>query len=536
MDIEISLEVFDLLNSCDVFVRSRREVGSIAFSRLRRAIRGLIVALRDSGDDWIEDQLLRLQRLLAQWLTTPCSFQGDSAEELLSCLSEVERLCARWGGEVKAHIDAALEAAGAIAKSETPLQQETRTVIEAMFAKNRDFRILCHRTVRRHFLDCLASKERNQITDRHFLHSAREYRDCGAFDVLIKVGPLRGEGWGAAPSAILSSPRFRELEQITWYATYDDPNFGLDPILRTFSGDEQAAVNPIFRELPGEVNWTLNVMPCGEEIFDDPENETGIDDLGLLSVAGLAAIESHRSAVLLTLGDRRGILYPPGAFVLVYDPAATADRAISERQVGDDVSRGAFLIWPRVNENATRGSAGASGQLHEIWRSLLSSELASNSSNLARRLRVAGLNLAYPEVAVRNWVRPPSTVVHAPKKKRHFDILMKVLGAHQANGNPRFITDAWTEVRQSRGEAIQAGVHENARLLKLCINVLQMWVDQIPEKNLQSNEFSLELNGEGGLYGTVYFMRIEGVEDGYRLPDTEMRQLVDLDDTVRWRA
>ncbi len=536
MDIEISLEVFELLESCDVFVRSRREVGSVAFSRLRRAVRGLIVALRDSNDDWIEDQLLRLQRLLARWLTSPCSFQGDSADELIGCLIEVERLCTRWGGEVKVHIEAALSAAELMAKSETPLQRETRAVIEAMLAQNRSFRILCHRSVRQHFLNCLATTERDLITDRNFLHSGREYRDCDVFEVLIKVGPLREEGWGSAPSSILSSPRFRELEQITWYATYDDPRFGLDPMLHMISVEEQTQKNHTYRELPGHVRWKLNNIPCGEEVFDDPLDEAGIDDLSLLSVSGLAAIDAHRSAVLLILDGRRGILYPQGASALIYDPTGSADREISERQVGDEVSRGVFLVWPRLNDDEEHGSEGVSGQHHEVWRSLLSAEIARNSSDLAQRLRAAGLNLAYPEAAVRNWVRPPSTVIHAPKKKRHFDILMKVLGAHQASGNPRFATEAWLEVRQSRGEAIQAGVNENARLIKRCINVLQMSIDQIVENNLRSSEFKVELNGEGGLYGTVYFMHIEGIEDGYRAPDSELRQLIELDDSVRWRA
>lgn len=485
----------------------------------------------------IEEQLLRLQRQLAEWLTTPCSFQGDSADELIACLGELERLCASWGNEVRGHIETAVLAASLMAASETALQLETRGIIRALVAQNRDFRILCHRTARRHFQECLPQDERGLLGGRHFLHTAREYRDSSPFDVLLKVGPLRSEGWGSSPSAIMSAPRFHELVQIVWHSTSDDPRFGLDPVLGAMDATNQSGIARPDLELPGAIRWDLTVRPCGEEVGSEPTDEAdGLDDLGLLSIVERDALQSYRSAVLVILGGSRGVLYPPGAFVLVFDPAAAGERRIGERQVSDDVGRGVFLVWPRIQEDAASEQAGANGRFQEAWRSRLSAELARDLGGFARRLREAGLNLAYPEAAARHWAKPPSTVIHAPKKRRHFDILMKVLGIPQVDGDTRSWSEGWREVRRSRGEAIQAGMQEHARLMERCIQVLRAGGDLITAADRGSSEFGLKFNGEAGLYGTVHFLRIEAIEDGYRAPDGELRQIQDLDDTVRWRV
>jgi hypothetical protein len=535
MNIELSLEVFELLKSCDVFQHRRHEVGCVAFVRLRKAVRSLIVLLRDSDDEWVEDQLFRLQRQLSRWLTTPCGFRGDSADELITCLGEVERLCAEWGEELGVHIDSALTAADILAGSETELQREVRTVMEVLLSQGRDFRILCHRNDHKQFINCLVPSDRELINPSHFLYSLSEYRDCRPFDALLKVGPLRGDGWSATPFAVMNAPRFRELIQITWRSTPDDPSFGADLVLTGVAGENQFEQGMKFFEAYGGVKWDQFVIPCGEDVDRYPEEEAGVDDLTLMAVTDVVGLELRKQATLLVLGDRRGILYPAGACVMIFDPAEVTS-VFGERLVAYEVRPGDFIIWPKLDDGAIRGLVASAGQYHELWRSLLAEELSRDAKDIASRLKAAGLNLAHPEVAARNWARTPSSVIHAPQKKRHFEILMKVLGVPQTQGDIKIWANAWREVRQSRGEAIQAGVQEHARLVELYVNVLRASIHRMSDADLQSKEFALEFSGEGGLHGKIHFLKVEGVEDGYRVPEEELRQLLDIDEALKWRA
>jgi hypothetical protein len=69
-----------------------------------------------------------------------------------------------------------------------------------------------------------------------------------------------------------------------------------------------------------------------------------------------------------------------------------------------------------------------------------------------------------------------------------------------------------------------------------CVAVLRASRELISDTDVRSGEFSLEFTGAGGLYGAAHFLKIEAVEDGYRAPDTELRQIQDLEETLRWRV
>jgi len=71
---------------------------------------------------------------------------------------------------------------------------------------------------------------------------------------------------------------------------------------------------------------------------------------------------------------------------------------------------------------------------------------------------------------VAHWCRPPTTVIHAPQQRRHFESLIQVLGI-DAN-RKAFVFEMlksrggrWRGERcHARGEAIQSGMQENSRL------------------------------------------------------------------------
>jgi hypothetical protein len=538
MNIEAGFQVLELLEKVDSFRRVRYEVGSIAFSRLRHSVRGVILSLRDTQDEWVELQLLRLQRQLADWLTTPCSFQGKASNDVIACLSEVDRLCARWENRVQDQVRTALATVKSMTQSDTALQLVTSRMIRELKSKGRDFRIICHRTARHHFHDCLQEDERTLLTNEHFLHTVRDYRDSKPFEVLLKVGPLRADGWSSSPSAIVNAPRFNELVQLVWHPTPDDLRFGLDPVLGAMSetGQHESLSGGVL-EFPGAIKWSLEVRSCGEDVGDETLGEmSDVDDLGLLSLAEADALQSPRAAVLVILAGQRGILYPLGASIIVFDPAASDAARIRQCNVSDEVGNKMFLVWPRVDDGTVSEQGSSYGKFQEIWRSKLNAELDRDSAGFAHRLRNAGLNLAHPETAARYWAKSPSSVIHAPKRKRHFDMLMRVLGIPQSDGTSRPWVEGWREICRSRGEAIQAGMQEHARLVDRCISVLRAGGERLPMADAACTEFAINLNGEAGLHGAVHFLRIDGVEEGYKTPEGELRQIQDLDDTIRWRV
>ncbi len=533
MDAARSLEVFELLERNALFVRDRHEVASRAFSMLRLGVRGLIISLRESGDEWLEAQVVRLHRLLAAWLTVPCSFQGDASDELISALIEIEELTKSWDQSVLCHLEGALAGAGAMSAGPSELQQETRDEIIALIAKGAAFKIYCHRTARSHFANLLTSGDGAVLTPDHFLHSPAEFRDCCPFEVLLKVGPLRSEGWGSAPAALLNAPKFEKLVQIVWSSTADDPNFGLDPVL----GDHTKAPNSQSNGIvvfPGNIQWQLNVQQRGVEDTEFPQE--AVDDLGLLSRA-VTDLDNRRHAILLVLADDRGVLYPPNAGVLVFNASAPRQVSFMEAQVNEDVAPGMFIVWPRVQDAEVEvGLAALGGQYQLLWKALLVEELAKDSAGLVKRLRSAGLNLAHLESAARHWAKAPTTVVHAPQMKRHFDILMKVLGMPARDGAQRPAASAWQEVRRSRGEAIQAGVVEHSRLLEMSIDVLRTIAADAVAAASGVEEFSLQTPEGAPIFGTFLFLKVVGIEQGYRAPEIELRHIHALEEVVKWRT
>ncbi|MBM4225383.1 MAG: hypothetical protein FJ167_11525, partial [Gammaproteobacteria bacterium] len=129
-------------------------------------------------------------------------------------------------GEFKAAIRAAVD----MISENSLLRAELVESISALRADGRRFKIFCHRKAREHFDTLDPSMLAVPLDDSSFLHSVRDYAAADSFDALIKVGPLRSKGWGAAPDAIRSAPKFETLIQFVWSGCADDPRFGYDPV------------------------------------------------------------------------------------------------------------------------------------------------------------------------------------------------------------------------------------------------------------------------------------------------------------------
>jgi hypothetical protein len=211
-------EVFSFIAALPRVELERFEASHRSFDAVRQSIYGIITDLQ--GADDAAEFSGALRRLISEWLTVPVPFDEQIAGSLRA-LGPLDDIGSRWGRDVAAKLAAALTAADALSGSESPVRSAVLTGLREYREAGRSFKIYCHRSARVHFQSLLASAQVTLPPESVFLHSAANYRDASPFDVLIKVGPLRSGGWGSAPDALVSAPRFRVLFQVVWHGCND---------------------------------------------------------------------------------------------------------------------------------------------------------------------------------------------------------------------------------------------------------------------------------------------------------------------------
>lgn len=225
-----SCEVFTFLNAHRAVDVRRVEIASIAFGRLRYAIRQMVQQLKESctpeGDELSEG----LRNLLSEWLTVPVCFDSGIKELLADFLGRSGMFQIRWGHELGDLYVQALDSAAAMALEGSSLRAELSGILSELRSSRNQFRVICSSRARIHYESLLAPAQGGPLTEDCFLFSAANYRQASPFDTLIKVGPLRTRGWGAVPDAIRTAPRFSSLIQLVWQGCHDEQGFGYDPV------------------------------------------------------------------------------------------------------------------------------------------------------------------------------------------------------------------------------------------------------------------------------------------------------------------
>jgi hypothetical protein len=526
-------QVFSFLEQHPVCSIDRREIHSGAFSVLRRSIRLIVVKLREDGDDDAQETADRLRALLSEWLTVPVPFD-DALLESVSTLGAAEAVERRWGHDIRTAYDHASAAARLLQRSESPARTEIRNVAAHLQSLGTAWKIYCHRRARPHFDSIFADAP---LPTNVFLHSVKDYRDVEPFDVLVKVGPLRSKGWGSAPDAILSAPRFAKMVQIVWSGCGDEDDFGYDPA-RIIGGDASTADTTAAGAGSPVMHWKRNVITVGNaaEMAMTPP-----DDDELKFFHALGHIAEVRRATLLEIDDEDGILYPPHSQVPIFDATANADEPLGYRLPGETLTEGMFLLWPLLGTADLGALHAREGRYSRIWKERLRDEMRRGPDDLVRRLRAAGIELRNLLSCVRQWCRPPSTVIHAPQQRRHFEILVRVLGIEHdvAPGmrTPRhqWWQYAWSEIGHTRGEAIQTGIQEHEIVDESLFAILGDLLPEIRRRAAAESIFDLELPVGRELTGVVRFYKIRLLEDGFLVPDTMLKSICDLDSVEQWR-
>jgi hypothetical protein len=528
-------EVFAFLDRHRTGEIERHVISSAYFGVLRRSTRAIATKLSEGDDDDGRDLCERLRVLLSEWLTVPVPFD-QAITASLQFLGDPQAVETRWGREFRAEYETALEAAEIVALDDNPVRVRIRTLIREVRAQGQTFRIYCHRRARTHFESIVTAPDDLPLAPECFLSSVVEYREAPPFDVLIKVGPLRSRGWGSAPDALLNAPRFARLVQVVWIGCADEEDFGFDPVAAPApavgGGADQVAAGL-------RATWTTQIVSIG----DDPHDATGagsIDELKLFQRQGSGA--EMRRATLIQIDDEHGILYPPQSQVASFDAATPGEASIGYRLPGETLGEGMFVLWAFLGDADLGGLQAGDGHYSRIWKERLRDELRRDAAGLVRRLSEAGIALQHLSSRVRRWWRPPSTVIHAPQQRRHFEILVSVLGIdHDATASSSvrrrpWWQYAWNEIGQSRGEAIQTGMQEHEIVDEQLFAILVELLPEIRSNAAAHEPFQIEIPPGRPLAGAVRFYPVRNIEEGFLVPDTVLKTVCDLDTIEQWRV
>ena len=480
-------------------------------------------------------------RQLSKWLTVPVIFDSLIFDSIVDLFGQAEAVQARWGSDIRMLYDSALRAAHDLSLIENPVREKLRSIIGDLQSHVKSFKIYCHRRARSHFESIFSHTGDSQLSNNTFLHSVKDYREAEPFDILIKFGPLRSRGWGAAPDALLTAPRFETLVQIVWSGCGDDPDFGYDPVSPPENANVAGETSTVAATQTGwrPVKWSARVTLSGE----DPGAATGYaaEADELLVFRGVRQRREKRTAKLIQVDEEHGILYPPHSQALSFNPDSTTSEPIARRIPGETLGEGMFLIMPVMDEVDLGGLQAEHGHYSKIWKAQLEMEWKADSQGLIRRLKDAGLDLVHLNAAIKHWCQPPSTVIHAPQQIKHFRVLLHVLDLddgernNQSHKEAQFWQLAWNEVRRSRGEAIQAGFQEQEIVEDQLLVILRKLLPLIRERALANEGFNMALPPNNEIKGVVLFLKVCGVEDGFSAPVTEFKIIHELDIIDQWR-
>lgn len=531
-------QVFDFLDQHPTFAIERREAHSVVFGRLRKSIRRIVTRLTEGDEVDSQEVADSLRILLSEWLTVPICFDGAMLESI-SALGDASAVEMRWGREIRVAYDLAWSAASAIQQVENPARTQLRDIITQLRHQGGDWRIYCHRRARSHFESIFPNEP---LAADVFLHSVKDYREVRPFDVLVKMGPLRSKGWGAAPDAVLTAPRFVNLIQVVWAGCADEGDFGYDPIAADMGdlGAARPAQTEVRRVMPSTIVWTRNVVHFGDA---PSEADAGSELDELKMFRELTRASEMRHATLVQIDEEDGILYPPHSEVATFDPASEAEEPIAHRLLDATLSEGMFVIWPVLGTADLGGLHAGEGHYSRIWKECLRKQFRYTPNDLLRRLREGGIELKNLRSRVRQWCRPPSTVIHAPQQHRHFETLIRVLGIdHDATvAGPRMLSRpwweyAWSEIGQARGEAIQTGMQEQEIIDEQLFVILQDLLPEIRRCAQTQDCFQLKIPADKPLQGMVRFYKVRSIEESFLVPDTFLKVICDVDTIEQWRV
>jgi hypothetical protein len=513
-------QVFDALNRYEARSVEKVEVFCPDFAAVRRSLRQIFTSLQETD----EEAACTCRRLLYEWLTLPVPFDLEFAASL-KFLGEFGQVQQRWGGDVGQAYRRATASLTRLQNTENPVRVHVRRKIETLFSESQSFRIYCHRGGRSYFESILHEVADDVPVADSFLHTVTEYRNSEPFDVLVKVGPLRSKGYGSAPDSLKSAPRFGKIVQVAWSGCSDEQDFGLDPI-----SSATGAVTTLV--------WTPNVERVGDESVPPEGVGTPVDEFTVLGEAAGERSEGLRKATLVQIGDQMGILFPPQSRVVSLDLGPGVDRPFDFRRPGETLTEGMFVAPVNFEADLSELQVRAD-HYSERWKNELRDKL-DRDPHFYGKLRIRGIKLQNLDSCVRDWCKPTSTVIHAPQSRKHFRILIELLGIEHPQGSVDqgsrpWWESAWDEIRYSRGKAIQKGHAEHEKLSEGLLKILTDLLPAIRERLQAKTHIKVTIPKGEALAGGVEIMKVWSIEQGFSVPEETLHVPKTLGMVEQWR-
>lgn len=531
--------VYEFLERALELDHVRIDVASPAFAVLRKNVRRLVEIV--SEDQASIASAEGMQYSLLQWLSVPMPFTEFDLSPILA-LGTPGTVALRWGEDAHRCLVEASLAFAEIRTSENPLRVAVQDALLDAAASRNSLQIYCHRTARAHFESLEHWKDIIDLATVDFLGSPRDYRASAPFDTLLKVGPLRTRGFSSIPGAVINAPRFRKLIQVAWLGTPDQPGFGVDPIIERWECHEEGTVA---REAPDHesrsiVAYTRQTLVVGDTRMRSLTDFTDVDDFSAERGSRSARAGTLRKAMLLYLGNGLGCLQAPHADIIcLHREGAKVTASRTEPTNIDD--RITHLVDPALQQVDLGTVQSSHGRFAPQWKARLREEYYRNPIALLDGLRRGGIALVNLDSRVREWLELSGSVIHSPQQRRHFEILIHVLGIE---GDPisyprgrrlSWSAAAWTEIAHSRGVAIQHGAERNEIITEeleiLLNNEGTTFADQVKP----GESFTWQIPSGRSLTGHIRLHAIHEVEDGYRCPEQILKTIEPIEKLLPWR-
>jgi hypothetical protein len=117
---------------------------------------------------------------------------------------------------------------------------------------------------------------------------------------------------------------------------------------------------------------------------------------------------------------------------------------------------------------------------------------------------------------------------------------MRILGVEEKSDEsgiqqPAFWQRAWSEVRHSRGEAIQAGLEEHEIVDEQLLELARQMLPEIRMNASTGSGFRLPTPAGCELHGNLLFLPVLGIEEGFTVPTSELEVVLELREADQWR-
>ncbi len=492
------------------------KVQSNLVSLIRSYIRRIYSELHEADENhlWLDN--LRLALLKLQ--TSPVLLQSQLLDH--SGFGDIEKIKKVWGPDFSETYQSLSTAIIFLNENESPLMIElAKSVSESIEVYGIDrIRIWAHRNETSDYLDVLHSKG-VFLSEKNFIYSLPEYRKSNSFDVLYRMGPLRSEGWSKIPKAIISAPRYKKLIQVMWSESFNESDFGIDPVIRGIDYFDN------FITIEKSSLYDVNI-----DFFYGSEHVDDEDDLVFLSERVLKRM-GKTPCILIEFSEKKGVLVTPKSQQLIFD-RDNKDLPFSYKSANAIESENILLLYEVKADLGLSSSSVELGKLAPLWKSALKQMYKTNYGYLMQRMKEVGIDLLDRDRAAKEWFKVvEGEVIHGPQSKGHFKALIESVLLPGCLGGAGW-AQAWQEIQYSRGEAIQYGRIENATVNEELLSFLKLKFDF--ENVLQTGEISMTLS-DGVLTGIVNFYQVVDMTTGFLAPDEVMGDTYDIDTFDKYR-